>query len=178
MLQGVLAGLPSPGSVFPVGLPSNNSLFFWKSGTFQRLNGFNEPQCCASAGCWVSGMKLMIMCPAECHCVLPTVMVMEPVWVFFSPLTEGGCCLFCICYSCHHHSADVCIEVSAKYLLLCNMSPLCILFWYKEEKRTTEQLLSLSCVFVPLLSSDSCRDSAACVKERLFGKAEGKDELT
>jgi len=51
----------------------NNSLFLWKPGTFQRLSSFNEPQCCASVCCWVSGMVLVIMCPAEClpcvfHC--------------------------------------------------------------------------------------------------------------
>jgi len=79
-------------TIFPVPLPPNNSLFLYKSGTFQRLNGFNEPQCCASVGCWVSGMKLMMMCPAECHSVFPTVMVM--VSGFFYPLTEGGCCFF------------------------------------------------------------------------------------
>lgn len=42
------------------------TVFLRKSGTFQRLSGFNEPQFCASGGCWVSGMKLII-CPADCH---------------------------------------------------------------------------------------------------------------
>lgn len=45
-----------------------SSVFCRKTtGEFQRLNGFNEPQFYASGSCWVSGMKLMIMCPAECH---------------------------------------------------------------------------------------------------------------
>lgn len=93
MMQGVLAA-PSAGfqTVFSVCLTPNNSLFLWKSGTFQRLNGLNEPQCCASGGCLVSVMKLMIMCPAESHCVFPTVMVMGPV--FFFQLTKCSCCLF------------------------------------------------------------------------------------
>lgn len=72
------------------------------------------------------------------------------------PLTEGGCCLFSICYSCHRHSFHVCIELSAKYIMLCNTAPLCISCIYgsvwKNNKRTTEQLLSFSCVFFPLLS--------------------------
>lgn len=108
LLQSGLAGFPSEGlqTVFTVFLPPNNSLFLCKSGTFQRLNGFNEPQCCASGGCWVTGMKLAIMCPAECHCAFPTVMVMGPVWL--SSLTQGGCCLFCCVYLLFLPSPLVC----------------------------------------------------------------------
>lgn len=96
MMQGVLAGPPSAGfqTIFSVCLTPNKSLFLWRSGTFQRLNGLNEPQCCASGGCLVSVTKLMIMCPAESHCVFPTVMIMEAVWLFFSNSLNAAAAYF------------------------------------------------------------------------------------
>lgn len=183
MLRWVLTCIVLPQQVcnrLPCLPSSTNSLFFWNSGTFQRLNGFNEPQCCASGGCWVSGMKLMIMCPAECHYVFPTVMVIEAVWVFFfSPSllkTAAAFLAFLFAIPAVASHFHVCIELSPKYIMPRKMHLSCISckysgIWKKNKKRTSSLLFPPTVVL-----SRGCRHPSPLqrrcrgVKERLKGK--------
>lgn len=190
MLRWVLTCIVLPQQVcnrLPCLPPSTNSLFFWNSGTFQRLNGFNEPQCCASGGCWVSGMKLMIMCPAECHYVFPTVMVIEAVWVFFffffpPSLLKAAAAFLAFLFAIpavasHFH---VCIELSPKYIMPRKMHLSCISckysgIWKKNKKRTSSLLFPPQLFYlVGAAILHRCSDGA---EESRRGWRE-KDELT
>lgn len=66
---------------------------------------------------------------------------------------EGGCCLLCTWYSCHHH--HVCVEFPAKYIMVSNIGLYCRMQMqqYIAEQKEQWNIIYFTLVLVPLLSS-------------------------
>lgn len=185
----LLAGLAWVGlqTIFPVCLPLNNSFFLWKSGTFQRLNAFNEPQCCASAAAGVgnearNNVAVRVPgCVSHCCGNAARTAACFTCRRWSSPLQNVFLLQFCspavitpvMCVCVH---ACVCVHVCVCYATS-------FLWKYNnlQNRRGTKE--KWSSYFPSVVRSSPCCPLTAAgteqpVKESLFGKAEGKDELT